>query len=91
MAARLHVHITGSVQGVFFRAQTKTLARSLGVTGWVRNTEDGDVEVVAEGEKDELKRLLEWCSRGPKESTVMDYQYDWEEPTGEFEDFSIRY
>ena len=62
---RVHLRITGLVQGVSYRANTLELARRLGVTGWVRNLPSGEVESVAEGPPDALDRLIEWCKRGP--------------------------
>ena len=65
MNARVHILISGRVQGVFFRAETRRAASALGVKGWVRNLPGGDVEVVAEGRKPELDRLIEFCRKGP--------------------------
>ncbi len=76
---RLYLILSGRVQGVFFRAETKQLASSLGLTGWVRNTEEGTVEIVAEGQRNDLNTLEEWCRRGPPLSRVGDVQADWEE------------
>ncbi|MEK7137025.1 MAG: acylphosphatase [Patescibacteria group bacterium] len=66
--------ITGRVQGVFFRAETKRVADSLGITGWVQNSEDGSVEVFAQGEEETLRKLEQWCSRGPKAAEVQKVQ-----------------
>jgi acylphosphatase len=89
--ARLHLLIRGDVQGVFFRANTKGKADELGVTGWVRNCEDGSVECVAEGEKEKLERLLEWCKKGPSGANVSGVDEKSEEFKGNFKRFSIRY
>lgn len=62
--------ITGFVQGVFFRAETKKKADELGVTGWVRNNADGSVEIHAEGPEDQLEKLKLWCERGPDRARV---------------------
>lgn len=62
--------ITGLVQGVFFRAETQKKARSLGLTGWVRNCDDGSVEIVAEGPEQKLKELEQWCWKGPPKAAV---------------------
>ncbi len=91
MKSRIHILIYGDVQGVFFRAGTRSTAMELGVTGWVRNVEDGSVEVVAEGEKEKLERLLEWCSHGPAGASVTKVEQEWLENRDEFEDFRIRY
>lgn len=58
-------------------------ARSLGVSGWVRNNPDGTVEAVLEGDDDRLELLLSWCRRGPAGARVDDVDVDWEEPQGE--------
>jgi len=70
MAYTVHVMISGIVQGVWFRASTKKQAEALGVTGWVRNTEDGRVEAIFEGEKDKVEQLITWCHTGPPHSKV---------------------
>ncbi len=65
MKKRLHVLVTGRVQGVFYRDGTIERARELGLTGWVKNLPDGRVEIVAEGPRDLLEALLTWCREGP--------------------------
>lgn len=89
--ARLHAVAYGDVQGVFFRLGAQRLARSLGITGWVRNSPDGTVEIVAEGDEAGLKHLLAWCHDGPSAARVEKVSSKWETYTGEFEHFSIRY
>lgn len=91
MKERLHVFVSGVVQGVFFRANTEEKALDLGLTGWVRNTRDGRVEVLAEGEKEILQELLRWLHRGPSSARVTHVDYEWQHYTGEFKNFSIRY
>jgi len=66
----LSIHITGSVQGVFFRVHTKEKAEELGITGWVKNAPDGFVEIHAEGTAKALKELEAWCQHGPSTSRV---------------------
>jgi acylphosphatase len=89
---RVHVFISGRVQGVFFRANTRKKALDLGVTGWVKNLRDGRVEAVFEGKKSAVENIVEWCHDGPPHSKVTEVNEDWsEEPTGEFVSFSIRY
>ncbi len=63
--ARAHVYVSGRVQGVFFRQNTKRQAQSQGVKGWVRNLDDGRVEAVFEGEESAVKALVDFCSKGP--------------------------
>jgi acylphosphatase len=88
---RVHIRVSGIVQGVFFRAHTQQVARSLRLTGWVRNLHDGRVEIVAQGPRDALDRLVEWCHHGPSMSRVDATDVTWEEVTGTFDDFEIRY
>jgi len=86
---RAHVLVRGAVQGVFFRAETRTRARSLGVDGWVRNTADGAVEAVFEGDDERVESMVEWCRRGPAGAQVDDVDMSWAEPEGE-RGFAIR-
>lgn len=88
---RAHVWVSGWVQGVFFRAHTRDTALSLGLRGWVRNLPDGRVEAVFEGEDEALDKMVSWCRKGPAAGRVDDVEVEWEESTGEFEDFSIAY
>ncbi len=87
---RLHLRITGLVQGVFFRVHTRDEARRLGLAGWVRNLPDGSVEAVAEGPRAALEQLAAWCHRGPPGAAVEQVEQSWAEPTGEHGGFSIR-
>jgi acylphosphatase len=80
---RARVRISGLVQGVYFRAETHERAVSLGVAGWVRNTWDGAVEAVFEGEDDRVEGLISWCRRGPAAARVTEVSVEWEEPAGE--------
>lgn len=91
MKRRAHVFISGRVQGVFFRATTKRKARKRGVKGWVKNLRDGRVEAVFEGDQDKVKKMIQFCHEGPRSARVEDVEVNWEDPTGVFEDFSIRY
>lgn len=91
MVARLHLKIHGDVQGVFFRANTQTVASKLGVSGWVRNLPDGSVEVLAEGDKKKLEELLEWCREGPSGAAVERVEEKWSEGKKEFSGFEVRY
>lgn len=91
MKVRAHVQISGRVQGVFFRSDTRGLASRLGVEGWVRNTRDGRVEAVFEGEREKVEELLNFCHRGPPGASVTGVEVGWEEPTGEFSGFEVRY
>jgi len=88
---RVRVVIEGRVQGVFFRYHTQEMAYRLGIKGWVKNRRDGRVEAVFEGEKDRVNQMIQWCHHGPPEARVSGVRVNWEEYTGEFQDFSITY
>jgi acylphosphatase len=91
MRARAHIFISGTVQGVFFRSRIMREARKHGVNGWVRNTLDGRVEAVLEGEEENVKEIIEFCKRGPPGARVADVDVVWERYSGDFKDFEIRY
>ena len=80
---RVHVRIRGRVQGVFFRAEARARAESLGLSGWIRNAEDGSVEAVFEGDEERVQSMVDWCGRGPSGADVDDVDVELEEPTGE--------
>ena len=91
MKVRCHIFVSGRVQGVFFRATTKEMAEIIGVTGWVRNTENGKVEVMVEGEKEKVEQLIKWLRKGPPLAKVEKLDIEWQQYKGEFEDFKIKY
>jgi acylphosphatase len=86
---RIQLVIRGQVQGVYFRASAQREARQLGLTGWVRNRPDGAVEIIAEGEEDQVKDLLNWSQRGPATARVDMVETRWRSYTGEFAEFRI--
>ena len=86
---RARVVVSGVVQGVFFRTQTRDRARSLGVAGWIRNVPDGTVEAAFEGDDERVDSMVEWCRRGPSGANVEHVDVEWVEPEGEA-GFSIR-
>ena len=88
--ARAHVYVSGWVQGVFFRSETKDEADRHGATGWVRNLPDGRVEAIFEGEKGQIEKLIEFCRRGPPGARVTKAEVSWEAFKGEFRGFRIR-
>ncbi|TEB11848.1 acylphosphatase [Pelotomaculum propionicicum] len=88
---RAHVIISGMVQGVYFRAETRDQALALGVTGWVKNRPDGSVEGLFEGERDNVEKLIAWCRQGPPEAEVSDVEVAWEKYWGEFTKFKITF
>jgi acylphosphatase len=88
--ARLHATVEGRVQGVGFRAFVEQSAEVLDLKGWVRNRWDGSVEVVAEGERQDLEKLLAALRRGPRAAGVAEVLFEWQPATGEFTYFSVR-
>jgi acylphosphatase len=86
---RARVVVTGVVQGVFFRTETRDRARSLSVAGWIRNVPDGTVEAAFEGDDERVDSMVEWCRRGPSGASVENVEVEWIEPEGEV-GFSIR-
>jgi len=89
MIARVHLYVSGRVQGVFFRARTRDRARALGITGWVRNLPDGRVEIAAEGARAALDALVSWARVGPPAAQVTDVTITWENPANTETRFSI--
>jgi len=87
---RLSVRITGRVQGVGFRNFTQMRARQLGVSGWVRNEQDGSVRLEAEGPRGALEELLEAVHEGPRTALVETVEADWADATDEFNTFRVR-
>ena len=65
-----HLIVKGKVQGVFYRATAKEVADELGLTGWVKNTTEGDVEIVVAGEQLAIDRFIAWCYQGPRRAKV---------------------
>jgi acylphosphatase len=81
---RVRVRIHGRVQGVFFRAEARSRAESLGIAGWVRNAPDGSVEALFEGEPGRVDSMVEWCRRGPSGAHVTEVEV-FEEEAGQAE------
>jgi len=88
---RIRVNISGRVQGVFFRAETERMAKTLNLTGWVRNTENGDVEALFEGEDKDVDRMLIWCHQGPPHARVDDVKAEEQPYRGDLHGFRILY
>lgn len=88
---RMRLFVEGSVQGVGFRFFTSRTANNLGIKGFVRNLADGRVEIVAEGEKNKLKKLMEFVKQGPITARVERVIVQWEHETGEFKTFEVRF
>jgi len=91
MKLRMHAFVSGLVQGVFFRSETRRVAKNLNVKGWIRNLSDGRVEVLAEGEKENIDKLIEFLKVGPSAATVDKVDIKTESFKNEFNDFEIRY
>ncbi len=90
MKVRAHIFVSGRVQGVFFRVETRYEAMKRNVAGWVRNTSGGRVESIFEGEREDVEKLIEFCRKGPSGARVTKVDVQWEEYSGEFKDFKIR-
>ena len=86
---RAHVHVSGRVQGVTYRATTRREARDRGVDGWVRNLADGRVEAVFEGPRGAVETMLDYCHEGPGRARVEDVAVEYEPPE-DIEGFEIR-
>jgi len=89
--SRAHIHVYGTVQGVYYRQNTKQEADDHNVKGWVRNLPDGRVEAVFEGREADVNELVKWCKIGPPKAKVEDVKVNYENYTGEFTEFSINY
>lgn len=87
---RLHAVVEGHVQGVGFRYFVLTRAQQLNLTGWVRNTSEGDVEVMAEGTREDLDEFIDSLRKGPRSSFVSNVRENWEPSRGEFRIFDVR-
>ena len=86
---RVKIVISGKVQGVFFRKSLQNVASKLKLRGWVHNLPDGNVEVLAEGEKAELEKLIEWSRTGPPGAFVVDVACEWSRTLSEPQGFRI--
>ena len=82
------LRISGKVQGVFYRATAKDMAERHGLTGWVKNTSDGDVEVLVSGTTEQLEKFIDWCWKGPLGARVIHVEVTDREEEG-FRDFRI--
>lgn len=88
--ARVKVVVKGKVQGVFFRAGAVERARELGLTGWVRNTEDNKVEAILEGERAQIKQMINWVKQGPSGAVVEKVEVKEQKYQGEFSNFNVK-
>jgi len=88
---RVHILISGKVQGVFFRQAMKVTSIKNSVYGSVQNLNDGRVEAILEGDADNVNTVIEWCYNGPANSRVESVEVKNEEPTGLFSSFDVLY
>ena len=88
---RARILVSGNVQGVFYRSSAADVAQKLGLAGWVKNTFGGGVEIVVEGEKESIEKLIEWCGQGPDFAKVENVEVTWEKPTREFSSFEVKF
>jgi acylphosphatase len=87
---RLHAFVRGKVQAVRFRVFTLDASSKYQLTGWVRNRFDRSVELIAEGEREDLEKFLELLKTGPSLSNVENIEREWLDATGEYKKFRIR-
>lgn len=87
---RVHLTISGEVQEVLYRSNSVNEAQKLDLKGWVKNTPDGKVEIIAEGDRENLEKFIAWCRKGPSFAKVSGVIIDWEESTGEFSSFEVK-
>ncbi|MBU4201125.1 MAG: acylphosphatase [Verrucomicrobia bacterium] len=91
MSTRVHIVVAGRVQGVGFRFECRRLAIQFGLQGWVKNRDDGSVEIVAEGDPEGVKQMTDWARKGPFGAVVNACRTIPEPPTGECESFDVRF
>jgi acylphosphatase len=87
---RVHLFVSGKVQGVFFRLNAKKKAEELGISGWVRNLSDGKVEILAEGVKEKIEELIKWAQKGPLFAKVDGLEIERQDFKEEFDSFKIK-
>jgi acylphosphatase len=86
---RVRVRIRGRVQGVFFRAEARARAESLGLAGWIRNEPDGSISALFEGEPEPVESVLGWCLRGPRGAHVDEVEVSEEAGPREASGFRV--
>ena len=89
MNSSARIVVSGMVQAVGFRYFVQRHATQLGVTGWVRNLSNGEVEIEAEGSRESVESLILYARRGPRSAVVSNSDVTWKEPLGQFERFEI--
>jgi len=91
MRKRITISVFGRVQGVFYRSKAAREAKQLNLTGWVKNESDGSVKILAEGEEDNLEKLVEWAKQGPALARIDKIEVKWDKAQEEFKDFETKY
>lgn len=86
---RVHIFVSGKVQGVYYRQNTAQKAQEFGISGWVRNLSDGRVESIMEGDEVNISQILTWCKQGPADADVSGVEIINEEYKNEFTSFDI--
>ena len=89
MKSSVHIVVSGMVQGVGFRYFIHHHASQLGLTGWVRNLPNGDVEIQAEGNREFVESLVTYAQRGPSLAVVSNVRLEWKAPSSQFTSFEI--
>ena len=88
---RMHVYVSGYVQGVAYRYSAVRQARSLSLAGWVKNLHDGRVELMIEGEEGAVRQMLDWCYHGPRSARVTEVQAEARPYSGKYTGFELRF
>jgi acylphosphatase len=88
---RVHIFISGIVQGVFFRSNIKEKANKLNLKGFVKNLPNGKVEAVFEGKEENINEILKFCKKGPQGAKIKDVEIKEEKVSNEFNSFGVRY
>ena len=91
MHKKIVLEIIGKVQGVLYRVNTMNKAKELNLTGYVKNNKDGTVEIIAEGEENNLKNLIIWCYQGSPNANVEKIKENWKNYIGDFNSFEIKH
>ena len=87
---RAHITVTGMVQGVGYRSYTRNYAKELGLKGFVKNLNNGNIEIVIEGYDKQMQTFVQLLRKGPWGAKVRDIDIDWRDPTNEFTDFEVK-
>ena len=88
---RVHVFYSGRVQGVGFRYEAESVAHRLGLKGWVKNLQDGRVELLCEGSREQIEQILSEIQEGTLGRHIKKVDCVWEAPTNEYKDFSVEF